>query len=98
MGGVWHTAGIAKAHMTPEEHIIAEAKAKKRSRLDKLMLGFVVGGAVGSILGVALAPKKGHETRRIVRQKFADVLNDKVKRTPEKTIWHILNKWFGGKG
>jgi gas vesicle protein len=37
---------------------------KKQSSLDKIILGAVVGGAIGSVLGVGLAPKKGSDTRK----------------------------------
>lgn len=37
---------------------------KKQSSLDKIILGAVVGGAIGSVLGVGLAPKRGVDTRR----------------------------------
>lgn len=37
---------------------------KKQSSLDKIILGAVVGGAIGSVLGVGLAPKKGVDTRK----------------------------------
>lgn len=37
---------------------------KKQSSLDKIILGAVVGGAIGSVLGVGLAPKKGADTRK----------------------------------
>ena len=42
---------------------------KKQSNLDKILMGVVVGGAIGSVLGVGLAPKKGTETRKEVSSK-----------------------------
>ncbi len=33
----------------------------------KLLTGFIVGGAVGSILGLTLAPKKGKDSREYLR-------------------------------
>ncbi|MFH0820171.1 MAG: YtxH domain-containing protein [Candidatus Peregrinibacteria bacterium] len=33
----------------------------------KLLTGFIVGGAVGSILGITLAPKKGKDSREYLR-------------------------------
>ena len=43
--------------------------AKKQSGLDKILMGMVVGGAIGSVIGVGLAPKKGSETRKEVSKK-----------------------------
>ncbi len=37
---------------------------KKQSGLDKILMGAIVGGAIGSVLGVGLAPKKGSDTRK----------------------------------
>lgn len=43
---------------------------KKRN---KLVSGIIIGGALGSILGMALAPKPGKETREIITQKSKGV-------------------------
>lgn len=45
--------------MTPEEE-----NSKKKHALDKIFMGAVIGGAIGSVLGASIAPKKGKETRR----------------------------------
>jgi gas vesicle protein len=42
-------------------------KAKKK--LDRLFLGAVIGGAVGSILGIGLHSKKGRDMRRTINEK-----------------------------
>jgi hypothetical protein len=39
-------------------------KEKKQTSLDKVLMGMIVGGAIGSVLGIGLAPKKGSETRK----------------------------------
>jgi len=39
----------------------------------KILTGFIVGGAIGSILGLTLAPKKGSDTRKILRDKSLDM-------------------------
>ena len=46
----------------------------------KFIAGFVVGGAIGAIAGILLAPKSGAETRD-------DIANTKDKR---KTVWRKL--------
>jgi len=44
----------------------------------KLLLGILVGAAVGGALGILLAPDKGSETRRKIMEKGAD-LGDSIK-------------------
>lgn len=39
----------------------------------KLLLGFLVGAAVGGALGILLAPDKGSETRRRIVEKSNDL-------------------------
>lgn len=45
-------------------------KDKKDSKhlWDKVIMGAVVGGAIGSVLGASIAPKKGKETREDIAQ------------------------------
>lgn len=47
---------------------------KKQGQLDKILMGVIVGGAIGSVVGVGLAPKKGSETRREVGKKTGRLL------------------------
>lgn len=42
---------------------------KKKSSLDKLVMGAIVGGAVGSVIGMSIAPNTGKDTREILVQK-----------------------------
>lgn len=51
-----------------------QAKEKKKSKLDKLIMGAIVGGAVGSVIGMSIAPKKGSETREIIAQKGKELI------------------------
>ena len=44
--------------------------AKKKSNTGK----FVLGAAVGAVLGLLFAPKSGRETRRIIKEKAGDLL------------------------
>ena len=51
-----------------------EDQNKKKSHIDKLMMGAIVGGAVGSVIGMSIAPKKGKETREMLAQKGKDII------------------------
>jgi gas vesicle protein len=44
----------------------------------KLLLGFLVGAAVGGALGILFAPDKGTETRRKIMEKGSD-MSDTIK-------------------
>jgi gas vesicle protein len=48
---------------------------KKQGHLDKILMGVIVGGAIGSVLGVGLAPKKGSETRKDIGKKANEILS-----------------------
>ena len=39
-------------------------KKDKKGKLDKVLMGAVIGGAIGSVLGASIAPKKGEDTRK----------------------------------
>lgn len=45
-------------------------------KTSKILTGFIVGGAIGSILGLTLAPKKGKDTREFLRDKSLEMFLD----------------------
>lgn len=53
----------------------------------KFLAGFVVGGALGAIAGVLLAPQSGEETRELL----CDASKDVVNKT-DKTVKDIQDK------
>lgn len=53
----------------------------------KFLAGFIVGGAIGAIAGVLLAPQSGEETREMLN----DASKDIAKKT-DKTVKDIQNK------
>ena len=53
----------------------------------KFLAGFIVGGAIGAIAGILLAPKSGEETRQLI----ADTTKDVMRRADE-TVKEIQAK------
>ena len=48
-------------------------KKKVRRGVFKILTGVIVGGAIGSILGLTLAPRKGKDTRQAIREKSLEM-------------------------
>lgn len=74
-------------------------KQKKVSKgVFKVLTGVIVGGAIGSILGLTLAPKKGKDTRKAIREKSLEMFlkgktelrKDHEMGTIKKTVIKIL--------
>ncbi|MBO6087908.1 YtxH domain-containing protein [bacterium] len=53
----------------------------------KFLAGFLVGGAIGAVAGILLAPKSGEETRAMLK----DGAQDALKRADE-TVKQIQSK------
>ena len=66
--------GSSKKKQRQAEQKKQEENKKKQKYLDKLIMGAVLGGAIGSVLGLSLAPKKGKETREIIAQKSSEII------------------------
>lgn len=43
--------------------------SKKKGVVDKIVMGTILGGAIGSVVGITLAPKSGKETRKYIKDK-----------------------------
>ena len=53
----------------------------------KFLAGFIVGGAVGAIAGLLLAPKSGEETRAMIAKTSSEIYDkteDSLKEIKEK--------------
>lgn len=48
-------------------------KPRVGKKIFRILTGMVVGSAIGSILGLTFAPKKGKETRRYIKDKSMEV-------------------------
>lgn len=51
-----------------------DEEKKSAGHLDKIVMGVILGGAIGSVLGLTLAPRKGKETREIIKEKGKELL------------------------
>lgn len=58
-------------------------KPKVAKKVFKTLTGVIVGSAVGSILGLTLAPKKGSESRKYLKDRSRDLFL-KQKRTEKE--------------
>jgi len=53
------------------------------SSLLKLTAGALVGGAIGAVVGMLLAPRSGEETRHLIREEFEDRYRNSRNRIQE---------------
>lgn len=70
-------------------------------QIDKLIMGIILGGAIGSVLGLTFAPRKGKETREILKQKGQEFIRDH-KETIQSAKYQIRKgtgffRWLFGK-
>ena len=62
----------------------------------KILTGVVVGSAIGSILGLTLAPREGAETRKIVKDKSMDLfLRAKQGFKTDKRVGFVRRNLLG---
>jgi len=74
------------------------SKNKEQSnKAKKLVTGIAIGGAIGSILGLIFAPRKGKETRSIIKEKSQNIyqkgkiLYKKKQQNKKKHNCFIMN-------
>lgn len=58
---------------------------KKKGMVDKVVMGAIIGGAIGSVVGITVAPKSGKETRQYIKDKGKEVY-DKGKEAKEMIV------------
>lgn len=67
-----------------------EEEEKKKSTLDKIVMGAIIGTAIGSVIGLTMAPKKGKEARGFLKDKLEKAKeaftrpHDPVKKIPHE--------------
>ena len=69
-------------------------KPKVGKKIFKLLTGVVVGGAIGSILGLTLAPRKGKETRQMLRDKSLEMFLKGKTQIKEGKKVNFLKHWI----
>jgi len=69
-------------------------KPKIGKKIFKLLTGVVVGGAIGSILGLTLAPRKGTETRQYLRDKSLEMFLEGKAVIKEDKKMFFLKRWL----
>lgn len=74
-----------KQQEQPEEgqNALVPVEPKKKKGIDKLVMGAIIGVAVGSVVGMAVAPQKGKETRKFISEKGKEAL-EKGKEVSQK--------------
>ena len=61
--------------------------------VSRFLAGFVVGGAIGAIAGILLAPKSGEETRKIIAdnaKEMARRADETAKQIPSEQLEHLI--------
>jgi hypothetical protein len=100
--------GFGKKKKTEQQR---EKENGKKTKVDKLVMGAIIGVAVGSVVGMTIAPQKGSDTRKMIADKGKEAINkgrefgvriagEKKKR---KGLLRRMVGWFftrekGGKG
>lgn len=51
-----------------------DKKKKKNGTMDKVVFGLLVGGAIGSVLGLTMAPDKGKKVRNKIKTKGGNAI------------------------
>ena len=61
---------------------------KKKGMMEKLVMGAIIGGAIGSVVGMSVAPKTGKDTRDYIKEQGVVAKQKGVK------LWEVLKKLF----
>ena len=61
---------------------------RKKGTIEKIIMGAIIGTAVGSVIGLTVAPKKGKDTRNFLKKKFKnrnELIDEDVKEIGKLT-------------
>jgi len=62
---------------------------KVSKKIFRILTGAIIGSAVGSILGFTLAPKKGEDTRKYIKDKSMEVFLKSKEAVKDKNIGFV---------
>ena len=71
-------------------------KEKKFKKVGKLVKGIIIGGAIGSVLGITLAPKSGKETRAFIKEKSMVAFDTGKSALSKAPMPRINSSFFRG--
>lgn len=69
---------------------------EQKSTIDKIVMGAIIGTAIGSVIGLTFAPKKGKETRRMIQETY-DKDFQEIKTLTKETasgFFTLIKKFF----
>ena len=71
---------------------------KHKGTVDKIVMGAIIGTAIGSVLGMTVAPKKGSETRKMISNKTEDIKEvSKIGKETAVGFFKIAKRLLFGK-
>lgn len=77
-----------------------EKPEKKKRGIEKLVMGAIIGVAVGSVVGMTIAPHKGSETRRMIGEKGREAIEKGrefgEKMAKEQKVKKGFLRWLAG--
>lgn len=73
--GFFAVAGLTTLYLYTHNSPKMEEKQKKQTTFDKVVFGLLIGGAIGSVLGLAIAPDKGKTIREKIQKKSSDLID-----------------------
>ena len=83
-----------------KKHAEETQPEKKKTSIDKLVMGAIIGVAVGSVVGMTIAPQKGSDTRKMIADKSREALEAGKemgkKFNDERKVKKGLLRWLLG--
>lgn len=68
-----------------------EEPVPEKSTIDKIVMGAIIGTAIGSVIGLTMAPKKGQETRKMITDNLGELKNvPKLTQETTRGVWNLI--------